>query len=75
MLYFHPRDLDDRLHEVTQFSAMERMRFLSGTGTSMDKLERLLEMHQMSGIADAQKQEIDIRIVELPAAKNRPLNE
>jgi hypothetical protein len=41
----------------------------------MDKLERLLEMHQMSGIADAQKQEIDIRIVELPAAKNRPLNE
>lgn len=53
MLYFHPRDLDDRLHEVKQFNLVQRLRFLPGTGVSKSKLEQLLHMYKMSSIINS----------------------
>lgn len=54
MLYFHPRDLDDRLHEVKGYNLVERMRFLPGTGVSMAKLEHLLARFKISSIINSQ---------------------
>lgn len=67
MLYFHPRDLDNRLHEVREFRAPERLRFLPGTGSSMQKLRLLLGLYKMSSIADTLIPGEKATIIDLPA--------
>lgn len=52
MLYFHPRDLDARMGQRTEFSLIERLRFIPGTGSSLFRLGQLLEKHQMFSIRD-----------------------
>ncbi len=67
MLYFHPRDLDEQVHEVREFTAAERLRFLPGTRSSMDKLERLLKWYEMTSISDTMSHKNKISVINLSA--------
>lgn len=66
MLYFHPRDLDDRLIEAKGYNLAERLRFLPGTRVSMAKLEQLIIMFKMSSIQNSLISEKDLLILPFP---------
>ena len=53
MLYFHPRDLDHRMHELREFSLIEKLRFNTHTSASLPKLKRLLSQYPMMAIKQA----------------------
>jgi polysaccharide deacetylase family protein (PEP-CTERM system associated) len=65
MLYFHPRDLDSGMNRVREFSAMERLRFLPGTKSSLSNLGKLLEVFRMTSISVAvDKQETTLLVTD-----------
>jgi peptidoglycan-N-acetylglucosamine deacetylase len=70
MLYFHPRDLDDRLGEVKGYNLTERLRFLPGTGVSMAKFEQLLVMYKMSSISGSLASENNVVMIPLSGKSN-----
>jgi polysaccharide deacetylase family protein (PEP-CTERM system associated) len=74
MLYFHPRDLDDRLHEVNEFNPVERLRFLPGTGVSMAKLGQLLATYNMSSIISSLVSENNLLMLPLSCTVNNVTN-
>lgn len=63
MLYFHPRDLDDRLIEMKGYNLTEHLRFLPGTSVSMSKLEKLLDLYKMSGILSSLASENNVVVL------------
>lgn len=52
MLYFHPRDLDNKMHQRKEYHLYERLRFIPGTGKSLKMLEILMTQHKMHSIRD-----------------------
>jgi polysaccharide deacetylase family protein (PEP-CTERM system associated) len=55
MLYFHPRDLDNRMIHRNEFSLSEKLRFNTNTKISMAKLEQLLSHYPMNAIRQIHK--------------------
>jgi hypothetical protein len=70
MLYFHPRDLDEQLHVVRELTAAERLRFLPGTRSSMNKLKHLLGLFEMLSIADTMSPGKKTSVIDLSAGND-----